>query len=313
MKKEYLILVALILISGAYLFFHKENKDNYTLPIIEKIDTSQITGLVVEKKQGSIEFTKKGKDWFLTDKNYLADSSSMKNILDTVKALKLSALVSQTGDLKRYELDDETRIRVKVKKGQDLILEFSMGKEAPSFNHTFVMLSNDKNVYHANGNFQSYFDKTVEEFRDKKVMEFKEKSIKRFTIEKDGVSKTMISKEGKKQDSETSITWSFSDGTLADNEKISNLLSSVSFLECEKYIDSPVKKDLLNEIPFCKIRLENDKNMEITFFKTDKENSFNAISSMNEYAFELSQFNGKEIVSNIESLLGMEKKKKEKE
>lgn len=316
MKKEYLILIALILILGAYLFLHKENKDNYTLPAIEKIDISKITGLIIDKKEGSIAFTKKEKNWMLTDKDYLADSPSVENMLDTIKTLKLSALVSQKGNLKRYELDDEKHIRVKVIKGQETVFEFTIGKAAPSFNHTFIMLTNDKNVYHANGSFRSNFDKTVENFRDKKVLEFKEASIKQFTIEKDGLSKTLISEEIKKEEKgneNDSITWHSKDGTSADKEVITTLLSSVSFLACEKYLDTPTKNELEKEKPLCKIRLGNKSNVVLTLFKTDKEDNLFGISSMNKYAFELSQFTGKEIISNIEKLLGITKANEDKE
>ncbi len=309
MKKEYLILIALILSLSTYLLFHKDSKDNTTLPEIAQIDISKITGLIIDKKQVSIKFTKKEKKWMLTDKEFLADSSSVENMLDTLKTLKLSTLVSQKGDLKRYELDDEKYIRVKVLEGTKTIFEFTMGKTAPTFNHTFVMLTDNKDIYHANGSFRSYFDKTMDDFRDKKVLNFKEGSIKSFRIEKAGLSKTFISKEIKKEDKETLLTWSSEDGTSADKEKISSLLSSVSFLECEKYLDSPAKNDLKKENPLCKIRLENGSNIELTLFETDKEDIFKGISSMNENAFELSQFNGKEIVSNIEKLLGITKEK----
>ncbi|MCK5695378.1 MAG: DUF4340 domain-containing protein [Desulfobacula sp.] len=313
MKKEYLILIALILSLSAYLLFHKESKDNYTLPAIVKIDVSKITGLVIDRKEGAIEFIKKEKKWLLTDKEYPADSSSVENMLDTLKTLKLSALVSQKGDLKRYELDDEKYIRVKVMEGAKSIFEFTMGKAAPTFNHTFVMLKNDNNIYLSNGSFKSYFDKTQDDFRDKKVLKFKEESIKRFTIEKDGLSKTLISKEGKKEEQETSIIWSSEDGTSVDKEMILNLLSSISFLECEKYLNSPFKNDLKNEKPLCKIRLENGSNIELTLFKTDKEDIFKGISSLNKNAFLLSQFNGKEIVSTIEKLLGITKEDENKD
>ena len=310
MKKEYLILIALILIFSAYLLVHKENKDNYTLPEIEKIDVSKITGLIIDKKPESIKFTKKGKNWLLTDKEYPADSSSVENMLDTFKTLKLSALVSQKTDLKRYQLDDQNRIRVKVMEGAKAIFEFSMGKTAPTFNHTFVMLVNDHNIYHANGSFRSYFDKTVEDFRDKKVLEFKKESIKRFTVKKDGLSKTLVSKEETKGKEKTSVTWSFEDGTPADKEAVLNFLSSVSFLKCENFLDSPAKKSYEKEKPLCEIRLENKGGIQLTLFKGKKEDNLIGISSMNRYAFALSQFNGKEIVSNIEKLLGITKKEK---
>ncbi|SDT84118.1 DUF4340 domain-containing protein [Desulfobacula phenolica] len=322
MKKEYMILIALILILGAYLLFYKGNKDHYTLPEIPQIDVAKITSLTLDKKEGAIAFTKKGKNWVLTDKEYPADSPAVENMLDTIKTFKLSALVSQKGDLKRYELDNEHHIRVKLVQDEKTIFEFTLGKTAPSFNHTFVMLANDKNIYHANGSFKSYFDKPQDDFRDKKVLEFKQASIKQFTIEKEGVSKTLILKEDEKDPKKSSpkesdpkesnkkkteITWTAEDGTVADKEAVSNLLSSVAFLECKKYVSVPSKNELEKSLPLCKITLKNEADIELTLFKTDNSDNLIGISSMNEYVFELSQFNGKEIVSNIEKLLNQEK------
>ena len=313
MKKEYLILIVLILIFSAYLLLHKENKDHYTLPEIEKIETGKITGLIIDKKQGIIEFTKKEKLWTLTDKKYLADSNAVENMLDTFKEFKLSALVSEKGDLRRYELDVEKQIQVKILEGEQTVFEFSIGKTAPSFNHTFVMLADDTNIYHANGSFRSNFEKAEDDFRDKKVLEFKEESIKKIIIEKDGLSKTLMAKEEKKAEEETLLTWSAEDGSTADKELVSNLLSAVSFLECEKYLASPAKNDLEKKAALCKIRLENESDFELTLFKGDKEDMLLGISSMSEYAFVLRQFNGEEIISNIENLLGIKKEEENKE
>ncbi len=310
MKKEYLILFALILILGAYLLFHKENKNNYTLPEIEKIDISKITGLVIGKKQSPIKFTKKQGIWLVGDNKYPADSSSIEKMLDTLKTMKLSALVSQKEDLRRYDLDDENRILVKAITEQKMAFEFTLGKTAPSLNHTFVRLKDDKNIYSANGSFRPDFDKTLENFRDKKVMEFKEASIKQISLEKDGTSKTIIAKEGKKGIEDASITWTSGDGTSVDKKIVSNLLSAVSFLKCENYLDDDTKNKLEKEKPLCKIHLKNENNMDLTLFKIDTQDNLIGISSMNEYVFAISQFTGKEIVSNIETLLGITKEEK---
>ncbi|MBT6340299.1 MAG: DUF4340 domain-containing protein, partial [Desulfobacula sp.] len=223
---------------------------------------------------------------------------------------KLSALVSEKENLKRYELDDENHIQVKATNGQKIIFQFTMGKTAPSFNHTFVRLPDDKNIYHANGNFRSHFDKTVEDFRDKKVLEFRQDSIQQITIEKDGISKTLISKQEKTDNKEASITWRSDDGISSDKKIVSNLLSQVSFLKSEKYLSDEIKNKLVNEKPLCKMRFKNEKSIDLTLFKMDTEENLIGISSMNEYAFALSQFNGKEIVSNIETLLGITKEEK---
>lgn len=313
MKKEYLILIVLILLFSAYLFLHKENKDTYTLPQIKKIDTTQVTGLILEKKDGPVKFTRKEKQWFLTDKDYPADSALVESMLDALKTLKLSALVSEKQDLKRYELDDESRIMVMVMKNDDTVFEFSMGKTAPTQNHTFVMIKDDKNIYHAGGNLKSHFDRTVEDFRDKKVLEFKEASLKKVILEKDGKSKILASKEEKKDKDKIDVVWSSEDGAFVDNQVVSTLLSTLSFLKCQKYLDSPTKAELEKKSPLCKIILENETGLELILFKGDKEEKLYGISSMNNYAFELSRFNGREIVSNVEKLLGIKKDEKTKE
>jgi len=316
MKKETLILISLILVLGGYLFLHKGNKEHNTLPEIKKIDTDTITGIIIDKERGTIKFTKDGKNWTLTDKKYLADSPSVENMLDTFKNFKLSTLVSEKGNLKRYELDDAKQIRVKLLQDGKTIFELRIGKTAPSFNHTFVMLANNRNIYHANGSFRSYFEKSEDDYRDKKVLTFKEESIKKIFIEKDGLSKTLLAEEKKEQsknkEKEIKVTWRSEDETPADTEQVSDLLSAVSFLECETYLDSTAKNDLEKKDPLCRINLENKDNLSLTLFKGDKEGSIFGSSSMSKYAFELNQFNGKEIISAVEKLLGIEAKKEDK-
>ncbi|MDA3915454.1 MAG: DUF4340 domain-containing protein [Deltaproteobacteria bacterium] len=308
MKKEYLILIVVIIFAGSYLLLHKENRDNYKLPEIEDINTSKLTGIIIKSSNGNIKFIKKGENWILTDKEFPADSSSVQDMFDTLKTFKLTALVSQKKDLQRYELDEKKHVHVKLLENSKTIFEFTIGKPAPSFNHTFVMLANDKNIYHANGSFRGDFNQSLDDFRDKKILEFHEESIKQFSIEKDGKSKTLISKEEKSEEKENNITWSSEDGTSVDKEAVSDLLSNISFLECEKYPNTPDKNSLKNKKSLCRIQLENKNTIELTLYKNDKQDNIIGISSMNDYLFSLSESDGSRIVENIEKLLGIEKK-----
>ncbi len=308
MKKEYLILIVVIIFASSYLLLHKENRDNYKLPEIEDINTSKLTGIIIKSSNGNIKFIKKGGNWVLTDKEFPADSSSVQDMFDSLKTFQLTTLVSQKKDLQRYELDEKKRVHVKLLEKSKTIFEFTIGKHAPSFNHTFVMLAKDKNIYHAKGSFRGDFNQSLDDFRDKKVLEFHEKSIKQFSIEKDGKTKTLIPKEVKSEEQENHITWSSEDGTSVDKKVVSDLLSSISFLECEKYLDTPDKKSLQDKKPLCRILLENDNTLELTLYRNDKEDNIIGISSMNNYVFSLSESDGSRIVENIEKLLGIEKK-----
>ncbi len=165
MKKEYFILIAVIVFASLYLFMHKENKDNFKLPEIKTIDTSKLTQIIIKKDKETIKFIKKDKNWVLTDKEYPADSTALQDILDIFQTFKLTALVSEKTDLQRYELDKKKQIHVKLLEKDKIIFEVTIGKPAPSYNHTFVMIANDKNIYHANGSFRANFNKSVDDFK----------------------------------------------------------------------------------------------------------------------------------------------------
>ena len=93
-----------------------------------------------------------------------------------------------------------------------------------------------------------------------------------------------------------------------DKEAISDLLSTISFLECEKYLDTPDKNSLKNKKSLCRIQLENQNTIELTLYKNDRQDNIIGISSMNDYLFSLSESDGSRIDENIEKLLGIEKK-----
>ncbi len=302
MKKEYLILILLILLFIAYLFFKTENRDHFTLPAVTTVNPSEITGITVEQKGRAIRFIKKDKHWVVTDKEYPAHEPSINNMLDTLKNLKLTALISQQKDFMRYELDDAGRMRVQVRKGENPIFELFVGKTAPSFNHTFVMLSGDTNIYHAQGNFRSHFDKTLDDFRDKKVMAFQEDSIRRISITHGDLSKTLTSEETKDKEN-TSALWHSEDGTAVDAPTVSDLLSTLSSLECRSFPESLTSADMTEKLPTCRITLENDAAMTLTLFQDLTEETVQGVSSTSPYVFELAPYNGNRIITFVRNLL----------
>ena len=311
MKKEYLILIAVILLLGAYLVFHEESGDNFPLPSIVKMTPDKITGLSITKKQGTIELVKQDKTWVIKDIDRPADKTAMENMLDALKDLKISALVSQKKEIKRYELDPDNRVHVVVTEGGSTVFEFTMGKTAPTFNHTFVMLKQDSNIYHAKGSFRTYFDTSAADLRDKKVLEFTEKAVKTLTVEKDGKSKTFTAKEETGKDTEAGITWQSENAPVVDKESISELLSALSFLECDEFLSKDKKQSIENTAPFFRILLKSDKDHTLTLVKLKDDEPLAGISSMNPDAFTLSKFNGDDIVEKVDTLLGLKKETSE--
>ena len=314
MKKEYLILVVLIFALSAYLVFKKDNQQNYTLPEPVKIEKGEIDRLIITREKMSIELTKEKDTWGVTDKGldkrYTADMRAVKKLLDVTRNLKVSGLISESRDIRRYELDDDHLIEVKAFKKEELRLSFKIGKTAPSGNHTFIMLAGDTRIYQADQNFKNDFNTSVETLRDKQVLTFKEDAIKQIAIEKGGVSKILTAVPSKDDTKKTPVSWKFKDGSSPDKEALTNLISSLSFLTCERFSDSLSKEDLEKESPLLKIILENTPPIVLNLFDRNNGDTLVGTSSMNPYPFVLESYKGKDILSYADKLAGLEKEEK---
>ena len=312
MKKEYLILILVIVGLSAYLFFHKENRDNYTLPVIEKIDTAGVTAIEIEKGSQAVRFDKAGKDWTVTEDHFPADASMVETLLDTIKTFQLTALVSQKSDLNRYELDKENRITVRIFKSDQKVFEFAIGKDAPTFNHTFVMIEKDDRVYHAAGSFRNDYDRDAADFRNKLVLEVKKDAVKSFTVSKGKLSKTLVAEMTKDEDGNSSVSWKPKQekqgkDKSAYSKNISTFLASISYLKCDTFVPGKSKKEMQKISPEYTLTIETDKNISFGLFKGEKEDKVLGISSMNDYVFALSDFDAKEIMESMDLFLGIEK------
>lgn len=314
MKKEYLILVLLIFALSAYLVFKKDDQQNYTLPEPVKIERGEIDRLIITHKKTPIELTKEKDTWGVSDKKsdkkYAADMAAVNKLLDVTRNLKVSGLISESRDISRYELDDDHFIEVTAFKGEALLLSFKIGKTAPSGNHTFIMLAGDTRIYQADQNFNNDFNTSVETLRDKQVLTLKEDAIKQITIEKGGVSKILTALPSKDDTKKVPVSWKFEDGS-PDKEALTNLVSSLSALTCERFSDSLSKEDLKKESPLLKIILENKPPIVFNLFERNNGDTLVGTSSMSPYPFVLESYKGKDILSYADKLAGLDEEEKQ--
>jgi hypothetical protein len=148
------------------------------------------------------------------------------------------------------------------------------------------------------------------------VLSFEQNDIREVYISKDE-SKIVISQkeipvtgvEGeekgvKAKSSPTKKTeriWQTAENKKLDESKVKRLLSSLSKLDCEKYISDSKKEDFKNPDYFIRLKGADEYSISI-FAKTDKDkNAKNhpAISSENDYPFLLSD----SLVDNVKTII----------
>ncbi len=307
MKKEYLVLAVIIGLLSAYLLVQKTDRSNYELPDIKEVLGSEITAVEIKKADNNVLLTKEGDTWVVTARKYPVDSAKIEKILGIVQKLTVTALVSETGELKRYHLDSEKSIRVTARKGDEIARQFELGKAAPTYRHTFLKLSGDDNVYHAAGSFRSDFDQTSESFRDKKVLAFKSGEIGAMALEKGGISSSFIKTEVKTDDTdsaEKSGIWTGQDGSEIDNEPVKSLLATIGSLDCSSF--SPEAKSKVQASkPLCKIDVTGAKVMTLFLYEKGADGTYPGITSESDYSFFLSGYQADSILEKIDTILGI--------
>lgn len=314
-KKEYIILAGIIILSVLYLILHETDRELYKLPNISIIESKDITKLEIKRPNDSTILNKKDNKWYIEPEDYLADQQGIKAILDVIDDLTVTALVSESKNFIRYNLSEDRKIIVKAWAGNTLQRIFEIGKSAPTHQHTFVHLIDDPNIYHARGNFRRKFDKSAENLRDKTVLTLDKKQIQKMEITKGKVSseyiyKTIAAETEEKQIEDApdakktapKMEWKTADNKEVDETMMNRLLDLFVNLKCTRYIYDKTKEDFKD--PVYTFKIDGIKDVSLSLFdEIEKDITlYPAISSENDYPFYLSDSHGKNIIEKIDKL-----------
>lgn len=315
-KKEYIILVAVILALLLYLFLRKSDRIRYQLPKLPNVAGPEISKIEISKLNTSIILSKKGNRWYITPQGYPADNDKVKDMLAIIGELTPTALVSESKNYNRYDLSNDKKITVKAWAGDTLRREFEVGKAAPSFRHTFVKLAGDDRVYQARENFRGKFDPTVENLWDRSVLSFDRNEMQQVEIIKGKqsilfgrkqipveVSTAQKGVDESQPPHKPETVWESANGKKGDESRLNRLLTTLSNLRCERYIENGRKDDFTN--PLYTIKLKGTQEYTLAIFaKKDKDaKSWPAVSSQINFPFLLADRQVDNIMRDPEEML----------
>ncbi|MBN2232743.1 MAG: DUF4340 domain-containing protein [Deltaproteobacteria bacterium] len=181
--REYVVLAVVIVGLGVYLAVRNTDRTHYELPKPAALDTAKVDRLTVERPDGTLELVRRDGRWLIRPEDQPADPGRVGDMIGELAQPHLTAMVSEAGDYRRYDLDSGHRIRVTARTGDEVQRELDIGKAAGTYQHTYVRLAGDNNVYHARGSLRRVFDRTAEALRDKTVLTFAVKSIEMVTVQ----------------------------------------------------------------------------------------------------------------------------------
>ena len=316
LKKEYLILILIIIGLSAYLLMRSSDRTLYQLPEIEELKQSEISKIEISQGDNSVILTKRDNQWYLEPAGYLADQTKVNAMLDVFEDLTLTALVSESKDYNRYDLGAEKRINVKAWQQTTLKRNFDIGKAAASFRHTFVKLNGNSRVFHARDNFRSKFDFTIDDLRDKTVLAFKTTDIRQIEVTKDAHSVKLARSEvpvkpvaAQQQKADTApaaavkFEWQNEEGQKGNDRKLNQLLTTVGDLKCADYINDRQKNSFSAPIYTVKLKGIQDYQLDIFAKLQTDDKKYPAVSSDSDYPFWLSENKVQQIMINPEEMI----------
>ncbi len=320
--KKNIILIALIIVLSLYVVLHKKDRTNYKLPDIPDISEKNITKLEIDTINSSIILKKKSGNWYIDPESYLADKNKVNRMLDTLRDIKVTALVSQLKNYNLYDLNDEKKITIKAWNKEKLERLVEIGKIASSYRHTFIKLEKEGPVYHAAGDFRSTFDLTKDKLRDKLVLSFEKDEISIINIHKGSTKillalkdveaelKTRENEEEKNKSQKKEVehkpaakVWKTIDGKICVKSKIDELLGKLSNLECKQYINNKNKDDFKDPVFIIELKGTSENKLLIFSMQGEDATEYPCISSATESPFFLTKYQAENIMIDLKEIV----------
>ena len=311
-KAETIVLVLIIAALTAYLVLKKTEKTHYSLPELPRIEKEDITRITIRKGGSELTLKRDGDRWRILPEDYPVDGAAMDRMLETIGGLRLTAMASASENYAVYGLQEGECVQVTAFKGEDLLLSIGIGKAAPSHRHTFVKLTDDSRVYHAEKNLRNSFDKEASALRDKQVMKIDEEvseiiltagkknlHILRATARAE-VDPDQAQAEVKEENAgEGTLHWETLEGKPVQEKEIDSLVKTLSNLKCDGYLED--KKDDLGD-PTFSVSLKGNKNYEFSLYG-ERDGKTLATSSENDDPFLIADWNAKRIRKELDALV----------
>ncbi len=314
-KIEYLALVVVVAALGTYLAFHRTDQTHYELPRPAALDEKEITRILVDKPDTDLELKKTGDGWVISPQDYPAEKDAVQPMLAALTGLNLTALVSEGESYHPYDLDAENRLLVTAWAGDAEVRSFYIGKPATSYRHTFVKLPDDPRVYHAATNLRNTFEKDTDALRDMTVLSFDTSDIRQITVEKGGIKRELaftqptaaVNAEDVQTDENAldnndipeAPAWRAADGNAVGQVAVGKLLSAVSGLKCNAFIEEKTKDDLTD--PVFTLTLAGSQTHTLAIYDKPAEDAaaYPATASDSDYPFELTTHKAEEIMNYL--------------
>lgn len=310
-KKEYILLALLIISSVGYLVMQKTDRVHYTLPALEALDAEAISGIEILREGAVTKLTRHDASWRISPQNWRADQTRVSEMVGALAKLTVTELVSESKDYDRYQLDEGRKAVIRAYAGAEVRREFSIGKAAPTYNHTYVALPGDERVYLAGGDLPRLFAVQPSEFRDMLVLSLSPRDIERIEIRHRGKVSTIAKSEVPPGDAVREAaddrakvyTWKNGRGGTVEKADVDTFLAGLATVYCGEYLDDALKAGLSDPETVIVMSAAGGSTEHRLSIFPKTEGGAPALSSLSESPFVMPEYKMEEMEKSLNKIL----------
>lgn len=228
------VLVVLVGVYALIEFTGNKKRSSSLRSTLVEIDTAKVTGVKVFGKTDTVHLASEDGQWKVTidgGKQVNASKPSVDNALIALLSIQPSRMASKSeAKWKDYQVDT-AGTRVQVFEGNDKTLDIILGRfgmEGRNSYHTFVRLTDDKEVYAAN-NFMSFSVGTEpSSYRDQVLARIKKDSLTSVTLTYPSDSSVQMVSSG---------DYWMVNGQIADSANVAQYISKLAYLNSQAFVD----------------------------------------------------------------------------
>lgn len=334
-KKEYLVLLIIVIGLSLYLVTKDDNGGDIEIPELKEINKDSIQKIEINSSKGNLSLKVNKKVWSLEPEGYPVLENKTETMVKLLSKTDISDLISRAEKYDKFGLGKKNRTVVKAIGEKGALRELTIGNNAESGNRTFIKLKDDKIIYQARGNYKDSFNIGKDDIINKKIFNFNSSDIVELIYEKDNkayhfvkideneLTKKKLEDKDKKKDKkdikkeapkdEKKLVWvNESDKKKVNGTEIDSFLSKNSNINCEKFFkkkENKDKKGFINIVFIDKTKRKYTLNI-YKELNEKKEEIFKLTSSDSSFIFSLSKNDMESINIDPEKLKKLEIKKK---
>ena len=233
---RYILPVTMIAILSIYLVSRTTGLLHYALPNLPPMPEASVDRVEIDRGSSHVVLRRNGNSWLIDGPNYPANPKIIEDMIRAAATLTITDLIAEEPTYNRYGLGQAESITATFLNGSRRLRVITIGKRAPTYSHTYVLIDDDPRVYQAIGNLTQAFPAQEQIFRDRSILDFETSDIAKISVTTTGVTSELI--RDVLPTSAASPTWQNAKGEAVDSEKVQHALDRLARMQASRFVET---------------------------------------------------------------------------